>query len=780
MGGNKSLPVLPYSNLFLVLPGKDHEFIPYVIPKDHQISLINLQRNRIKTLPSNLSQLKTLLLSSNEIEVISADLKKSLESYPSLKTLDLSRNKLRVFSIMIPSLENLNLFRNRISECFQIGESLQELDLNSNMLSELCFESASLKKLFVSQNKISRVRDNISFVNLTELNLSYNCIKTIPNIAQICPQIVKLNLSYNKLETFDSEIPETLNELDLSYNLLQSIPKLNNGLEILNVNDNRIITIPSLPESIKKFYCDKNSVENATECDVPQLEILTMSFNRMSEMPKYNNRKRTSSVLFAHNQIQLLNIDLILHNTEMLYFSGNQIESLPEEIFLLPKLHTVSFDRNNIYRIPSSLSQSNIKYLSISGNPIVDLPSMPKNLETLIASYCSISDVAPLNLQECDHLFVVDFCGNKLSDFPYLSSCCKYYLSQNDFIQLPRFSDVSKVIDVSMNQLISIDNITTYTQLTEFDASYNQIKRLPDFEFMTNLTILKLAFNPMEGDFDLKRMTKLSSLDTYQTSIHIHSSSQFAKDIISSCNQEFKHREFISTKSGYSETQGFREEMEDSIVVRDDIGLYAVFDGHGGSDTAIFSAYYLSHVIDKTITKAKQLNDIINRLQFEVVQNKLQDGSTMTLALLLGEVGLIAHIGDSRAIVVAQGGSFRVLTKDHKPYIREEFDKIIEKGGYVVDGRTDAVLAVSRSIGDNDVGGLNREADVFTFQIETNDKYLIIGCDGVFDVLDNQYVAKLAIESRTPSEAAYRIRCCSLSNGSQDNISVIVVDLAGK
>ena len=94
--------------------------------------------------------------------------------------------------------------------------------------------------------------------------------------------------------------------------------------------------------------------------------------------------------------------------------------------------------------------------------------------------------------------------------------------------------------------------------------------------------------------------------------------------------------------------------------------------------------------------------------------------------------------------------------------------------------RIDGVLAVSRSIGDYSVFAVGREIELNGFGVNEDDRYLVICCDGVFDVLTNDDVAVVASGASSPSEAAFSIRNAAYACGSTDNISVVVVDLTVK
>lgn len=110
--------------------------------------------------------------------------------------------------------------------------------------------------------------------------------------------------------------------------------------------------------------------------------------------------------------------------------------------------------------------------------------------------------------------------------------------------------------------------------------------------------------------------------------------------------------------------------------------------------------------------------------------------------------------------------------------MRSEFDRVHKDFGMVTrDNRIDGVLAVARSLGDFNIHGVGREPEINEFQVDENDKLLVICCDGVFDVLTNDDVAKIALNTSSTTEAAYTIRNAAFGALSYDNISSIVVDL---
>lgn len=89
--------------------------------------------------------------------------------------------------------------------------------------------------------------------------------------------------------------------------------------------------------------------------------------------------------------------------------------------------------------------------------------------------------------------------------------------------------------------------------------------------------------------------------------------------------------------------------------------------------------------------------------------------------------------------------------------------------------RVDGLLALSRAIGDVGVQPhVTFEPDIIVTELTEHDEFIILACDGVWDVLSSEQAVYLALAESSPSRAANRIREYAYSLGSTDNISVIV------
>ena len=157
-------------------------------------------------------------------------------------------------------------------------------------------------------------------------------------------------------------------------------------------------------------------------------------------------------------------------------------------------------------------------------------------------------------------------------------------------------------------------------------------------------------------------------------------------------------------------------------------------------------------------------NELKNRYHVDIKNS----GTTLCTAIILGDLLYILNVGDSRAIL---GTYFNRINKwkttqlsiDHKPNNPNESKRIIfyngrvdryknefgeEYGVYRVFGRDDLNypgLAISRTIGDEDAKklGVTYEPELFKYELKEDDKIIIIGTDGLWELLSNEEVVEI-------------------------------------
>ncbi|CAI5462601.1 unnamed protein product [Closterium sp. Yama58-4] len=197
--------------------------------------------------------------------------------------------------------------------------------------------------------------------------------------------------------------------------------------------------------------------------------------------------------------------------------------------------------------------------------------------------------------------------------------------------------------------------------------------------------------------------------------------------------------------------------------------------------------------------------DIDEELRKDLFHNR-DSGSTAVVALRLGSELIVAHIGDSRCVLarVARGPNGKSdaatmeavqLTIDHKASNPAEKARVQEAGGKVLNymntidriflpGKSEPGLAVARAFGDFELKshGLICRPDVTVRTIDPNDQFVVMGSDGVWDVLSNAEVVEIVANTWPRSKAAKQVAQKAVAKwaaekhaNSRDDISVAVL-----
>jgi len=248
--------------------------------------------------------------------------------------------------------------------------------------------------------------------------------------------------------------------------------------------------------------------------------------------------------------------------------------------------------------------------------------------------------------------------------------------------------------------------------------------------------------------------------------------------------------------------QGKRPTQEDNHVINinlnknnnsSNINLLGVFDGHGGKAVSNYLKKYLPafytnkiDVFNKTKDFTKYTYNTYNSLQdnLKKLHPKAAEycGSTACIAIhATNNILWIVNVGDSRAILCDKNGIAKQLSFDHKPNVIDEKNRIEKLGGKITfDGNDWRIksLSLSRAFGDLDCAPyVTHHPDIFKYKINSNDKFIIIACDGLWDVVNNQlaidFVKNLLLKNIQVNYAK-ELALFSYSRGSGDNITVIV------
>lgn len=152
---------------------------------------------------------------------------------------------------------------------------------------------------------------------------------------------------------------------------------------------------------------------------------------------------------------------------------------------------------------------------------------------------------------------------------------------------------------------------------------------------------------------------------------------------------------------------------------------------------------------------------------------------------LLCRTLVVANAGDCRAVLGKRGKAVE-LSKDHKPNCTSERLRIEKLGGAVFDGYLNGQLSVARALGDwhmkcpkGSSCPLSAEPELHETLLTEDDEFLIIGCDGLWDVMSSQgavsMVRKELMIHNDPVRCSRELVREALKRNTCDNLTVIVV-----
>ncbi|CAI9774252.1 unnamed protein product [Fraxinus pennsylvanica] len=160
-------------------------------------------------------------------------------------------------------------------------------------------------------------------------------------------------------------------------------------------------------------------------------------------------------------------------------------------------------------------------------------------------------------------------------------------------------------------------------------------------------------------------------------------------------------------------------------------------------------------------------------------------GTTALTVLVLGRLLMVANAGDCRAVLCRKGEAI-YMSQDHRPNYALERKRVEELGGFIDDGYLNGVLSVTRALGDWDMklpwgspSPLIAEPEFRQIVLTEDDEFLIMGCDGIWDVISSQQAVSLMRRGLRrhddPEQCAKDIVMEALRRSTFDNLTVIIV-----
>ncbi|XP_062098051.1 probable protein phosphatase 2C 27 [Humulus lupulus] len=259
-------------------------------------------------------------------------------------------------------------------------------------------------------------------------------------------------------------------------------------------------------------------------------------------------------------------------------------------------------------------------------------------------------------------------------------------------------------------------------------------------------------------------------------------------------------------RSGSCAERGPKQHMEDEHLCIDGLvehigdipqipspgAFYGVFDGHGGVDAASFIRNnILKFIVEDShfpTCLEKAIKGAFLKADYAFADASSLDissGTTALTALIFGRTMIIANAGDCRAVLGRRGRAIE-MSNDHKPNCTSEKLRIEKLGGVIYDGYLNGQLSVARALGDWHMKGpkgsacpLSSEPELKETHLTEDDEFLIMGCDGLWDVMSSQcavtIVRKELMLHNDPERCSRELVREALKRNTCDNLTVIVV-----
>lgn len=220
-----------------------------------------------------------------------------------------------------------------------------------------------------------------------------------------------------------------------------------------------------------------------------------------------------------------------------------------------------------------------------------------------------------------------------------------------------------------------------------------------------------------------------------------------------------------SLASSEASSQGRRRQMEDVTVIDLKLGLVCLFDGHGGRGCAAWASERIPRVVQEFRRTSeprealwRAIVDVDRSWALEQVKQETDtSGCTAIVVLFDFERSVyIANLGDCRCVLAradsTTGGRLTAheVSFDARADRPDEIARICASQGFVANRRVNGQLAVSRAIGDvaykryapdgSNAGPVSAQPDITEIVVDPNDAFLVVACDGLWDVLSSQAV----------------------------------------
>ncbi|XP_053750009.1 leucine-rich repeat-containing protein 40 isoform X3 [Panthera pardus] len=255
---------------------------------------------------------------------------------------------------------------------------------------------------------------------------------------------------------------------------------------------------------------------------------LNLSGRNLSEVPQCVWRINVDIPEEANQNLSFSATERWWEQTDLtkLIISNNKLQSLTDDLRLLPALTVLDIHDNQLTSLPSAIRElENLQKLNVSHNKLQILPEEITNLRNLKGLYLQHNELTciPEGFEQLFNLEDLDLSNNRLTTVPAsfcsLSSLVRLNLSSNQLKSLP--AEISgmkrlKHLDCNSNFLETVPpELANMESLELLYLRRNKLRFLPEFPSCRLLKELHVGENQIEmlGPEHLKHLNSILVLD---------------------------------------------------------------------------------------------------------------------------------------------------------------------------------------------------------------------------------------------------------------------------
>ncbi len=361
----------------------------------------------------------------------------------------------------------------------------------------------------------------------------------------------------------------------------------------------------------------------------------------------------------------------------------------------------------------------------------------------------------------------------------------------------PDFNQTGAFCNISDKKIKPNENSIPLDQTGAFGNIYQKINSIQNEDIMGN---------KIREDKNNKEEENYYNNIQYNNSINNRGSSLIQKsNCLQKCFVSYSLYEFPNTDC--------RPSMEDFHSVTINLGndpfksLFAIFDGHSGTEVAEYLKDNFHNIFLKEITqiphskdpsfyKERIISSMISSFQkidSEIINNKkLNDkvGSTGTVIFLYKDENIsnntnnekrilvCANVGDTKAYLISKN-YIKQITNDHNCKDEKEVERIKNSGGLVFRERVFGSLMVTRTFGDKEFKkyGVLSEPSIFCKELDEEDLFVVAGSDGAWDVISEDEIFEMSKNQISSFDFCQKMILCAKERATMDNVTCLVVKL---